>query len=182
MDIFFGLTKFSNKNIYDQLNFLALYFDHKLYNLDINPCSEPRGKPMKKILSLSLSCIALSACVTSASPEANQSAITNAAMMSDNASCQQIAHNIETMDQIIVDTGMQNSSANNYATQNAINSGLYQSGLYQKAPYLSSIPGLANSFGNSQPTQLERQQGNEALREKNRLINLFKQKKCVRTN
>lgn len=137
---------------------------------------------MKKILSLSVACIALSACVTGSSPEANQSAITNAAMMSDGASCQQIAHNIETMDQIIVDTGMQNSSANNYATQNAINSGLYQSGLYQKAPYLSSIPGLANSFGNSQPTQLERQQGNEALREKNRLINLFKQKKCVRTN
>ncbi len=137
---------------------------------------------MRKFLALSISCMALSACVTSASPEANQSAITNAAMMSDGASCQQIAQNIETMDQIIVDTGMQNSSANNYATQNAINSGLYQSGLYQKAPYLSSIPGLANSFGNSQQTQLERQQGSQAVQEKNRLISLFKQKKCVRTN
>lgn len=137
---------------------------------------------MRKFLALSLSCMTLSACVTSASPEANQSAITNAAMMSDSASCQQIAQNIETMDQIIVDTGMQNSSANNYATQNAINSGLYSSGVLSKAPYLSAVPGLANSFGNSQQSQLERQQGSDAVREKNRLISLFKQKKCVRVN
>ena len=134
---------------------------------------------MKKFVVLSMSCLALSAC-SSTSPEANQSALTNAAMLSDSAPCQQIAHNIQVMDQIIIDTGMQNSSGNNYATQNAINSGLYSSGVLTKAPYLSAVPGLASSWGNQQQSHLERQQGSEAVREKTRLINLFKQKKCVR--
>ena len=145
----------------------------------------PDEKPMKKLSILSLSCLAilpLSACVTSSSPEANQSAITNAAMLSKGASCNQIVHNIETMDQIIVETGMQNTSSNNYATQNAINSGLAHSGVLRSAPYLSAVPGLASSWNNKQPSHLERQQGNDAIREKNRLINLYKEKNCVRTN
>ncbi len=139
---------------------------------------------MKKFVTFSATCAAilsLSACVTSTSPEANQSTITNAAMISDGASCQQIANNIEAMDRIIVDTGTQNSNTN-YATQNAINSSIYSTGVLQKAPYLSGLPGLASSWGNQQQSQLERQQGSNALREKNRLITLFQQKKCVRTN
>ncbi|MGH1375082.1 MAG: hypothetical protein ACRBCK_01935 [Alphaproteobacteria bacterium] len=140
---------------------------------------------MRKIAALCIPTAALlmlSACVTTGNPQQRQSSITNAAMVTEAANCNQIAHSINTMDQIIVETGSQ-STGNSYGTTNAINTGLAHSGLYGKAPYLSAIPGLTNSWSSaSNQTQIERQQGYDAQREKQRLIGLFQQKKCVRSN
>lgn len=141
---------------------------------------------MKQIITLSVSTatlLMLCACVTTGNPQQRQSAITNAAMVTEAADCNQIAHNINAMDQIIVETGSQ-STGGSYGTTNAINTGLAQSGLYSKAPYLSAVPGLANSWSSASggQSQIERQQGYDAQREKQRLISLFQQKKCVRSN
>ncbi len=128
-------------------------------------------------------CVILSGCAAKQSPQQIQTSITNASMMTQNANCNHIAHNIAMMDNIIIQTS-DSSSSNNYNTAtSAVNTGLSQSGVLRKTPYLNALPGLARSFNTGNKyNQLERQQSSNAQREKTRLVSLFQQKNCVRTN
>ncbi len=125
----------------------------------------------------------LSGCVSNGSAQEIQTSITNASMMTEGASCNQLAQSIAAMDQIIIKTTNQSSNNSYNTATNAVTTGLSRSGALYKNPYLSAIPGLARSFntGNSY-NRLEQQQSYNAQREKTRLISLFQQKKCVRTN
>ncbi len=124
----------------------------------------------------------LSACVSSGTPQQIQTSITDASMVTQNATCNQIAQNIGSMDQIIITTNPVNAQGYNAAT-NAVATGLAHSGAIYRNPYLGGIPGVARSLGHDYNySQLERQQSYNAQREKTRLIGLFQQKKCVRTN
>lgn len=135
---------------------------------------------MKKPITLFIASIltfALNGCqTTGSSSQGRQNAITNASMLSSNTSCNQIAHNIGTMDQIIVETGSAGYSSS-YDTRQAMNNTLSHSDL---SPYISDIASAWKGGGSN--NQLERQQNSNAQREKSRLIGLFQQKKCVRSN
>ncbi len=143
--------------------------------------------PAMKNSALFTLCIALttlSGCVSSGgTPQQIQTSITSASMMTESASCNQIAQNIGSMDQIIITTSNQ-TGANGYnAATNAVTTGMHQSGAFYNNKYLRAIPGMASSLNNANNySQLERQQSYNAQREKTRLVSLFQQKKCVRTN
>ena len=114
---------------------------------------------------------------TGSSTQGRQSSITNASMVSGGASCGEIAHNIGVMDQIIVETS-NTSYSGSYDTKKAVNSSLSHANI---SPYISDIASAWKGSGGS-GSQLDYQQSNEAQREKLRLIGLFQQKKCVRSN
>ena len=135
-------------------------------------------KKLSTLLVASILTLGLSGCqTTGSSSQGRQGAITNASMISDGASCNEIAKNIIIMDQIIVETG-NTGYQSSYNTQQAVNNTLHRSDI---SPYLSDIANAwkGNSYSNN---QLERQQNSNAQREKSKLVSLFQQKKCVRNN
>lgn len=130
------------------------------------------------LLVVSILTVGLGGCqTTGSSSQGRQSAITSASMVSEGASCGQIAHNIGVMDQIIVETTNTNYSSS-YDTKQAVNSSLGHANI---SPYISDIARAWKGSGNSS-SQLNYQQSSEAQREKSRLIGIFQQKKCVRSN
>lgn len=135
-------------------------------------------KKLSTLLVASILTFGLSGCqTTGSSSQGRQSLITNASMISDSASCNQIAHNIGVMDQVIVATG-NTGYQSSYNTKQAVQSTLSHSNV---SPYLSDLAYAwkGNGYSNN---QLERQQNSNAQREKTRLVGLFQQKKCVRNN
>ena len=131
------------------------------------------------LLVVSILTAGLAGCQTtgSSSSQGRQDAITNAAMISDSASCNQIAHNIGVMDQILVETGTTGYTSS-YDTQQAVNNTLHRSDI---SPYITDITRAWKSSGNNS-NQITRQQSINARREKLRLISVFQKKKCVRSN
>ncbi|PCJ95107.1 MAG: hypothetical protein COA45_12610 [Zetaproteobacteria bacterium] len=128
------------------------------------------------LLVASILCTGLAGCQTTGSSQDRQNSITGASMISEGASCNQIAHNIGIMDQIIVETG-NTSNTSSYDTRQAVNSTLNRSSI---SPYITDI---TNAWrGSNSGNQLDRQQSSNAQREKSRLIGLFQQKKCVRSS
>lgn len=141
---------------------------------------------------ITLSCAALvtlSACVTTASapPAQVQSTITNASMISEGASCNQIAQGIQQMDQIIVattgnTTSSYNTNNNTFSgTKQTLNNHLYQSDAYRENSGIASdlMRMVTGSNTTSTKSQLEYQQSRDAQQQKSRLVSLFQQKKCV---
>ncbi len=131
------------------------------------------------LLVVSVLTVGLAGCqTTGSSKQGRQNSITNASMISEGANCGEIAHNIGVMDQIIVETTNTNYSGS-YDTQQAVNSSLSHANI---SPYISDIARAWKGSGNSSSSQLDYQQSYDAKREKERLIGLFQQKKCVRSN
>lgn len=149
---------------------------------------------MKRFAVISVSCLALlslSACQTSGtSSEATQSTLTNAAMLSEGADCNQLASGIQQMDQIIVANSSNTSSTYNSSgdtfsgTKQTINQHLFKSDIFRNNSGIASDVMRAVTGGNNQSSssQLEAQQTRNAQTEKSRLIKLFQQKKCVHAN
>ncbi len=130
------------------------------------------------LIVVSVLTVGLAGCqTTGSSKQGRQNSITNASMISEGANCGEIAHNIGVMDQIIVETTNTNYS-DSYNTQQAVNSSLSHANI---SPYISDIARAWKGSGNSS-SQLDHQQSYDAKREKARLIELFQQKKCVRSN
>jgi len=120
--------------------------------------------------------VLLSACGSGTS--ANQNTLTQAQMTSVGASCNQIAHSIHAMDEIIVDGGGTPTNYGGLASQ-TVNTGLAVSGVMNKVPGVGLLTHTVGGFGgNGQGNAVKSQQMYQAQAEKQRLIGLFQQKGC----
>lgn len=140
---------------------------------------------MKKLATFSVLGLAVmvTGCVTSGgSANQIQTNITQASMLSEASSCQQLAQNIHALDQIIVSTNNY-SGYNKYgynSTTQAVNNTLYKSGKVHETPILGAIPDLMNTWNTSStPTALTQQQARNAMQQKNRLVGIFQKKQCT---
>ncbi len=119
---------------------------------------------------------------TGGSAQQMQGKITNASMLSEASSCNQIAQNIQSLDQIIVSTNNYKTGYNSgyNSTAHAVNNTLYKSGKLYKNPALGALPDWMNTLSQgSTPTALTQQQARDAITQKNRLVGLFQQKQCT---
>ncbi len=124
--------------------------------------------------------VLLAAC--SGGSNTNQTALTNAQLVTPAASCNEIVQEIQAMDRIIMQS--QGGSGANYGNMasKTVNTGLAATGAIYKVPGVRELSGLASGFGNGggHGNQIKTQQGYQAQSEKQRLIGLFQQKRCVR--
>ena len=127
---------------------------------------------------LGVTALGLSAC---SSTSADQQALTAAQMTGEGATCNELAQQIHTMDQIIIDNGGSNTNYGNAASQ-TVNTGLATSGVLQKVPGLSTLTSTTRAWTQGSGNNLSYQQANQARQEKNRLIRLFQQKGCRLVN
>lgn len=110
----------------------------------------------------------------------NQTALTNAQLVTPAASCNEIVHNIQAMDRIIVQA--QGNSGVNYGNvaSQTVNTGLNATGAVYKVPGVREVAGMAANLGRGQGGNMNHQQAYQAQSEKQRLIGLYQQKRCVR--
>lgn len=122
----------------------------------------------------------LAAC--SGGSTANQTALTNAQLVTPAASCNEIVQEIQAMDRIIMDS--QGGSGANYGgmASKTVNTGLAATGAIYKVPGVRELAGLTSGLGSGggHANQMKTQQAYQAQSEKQRLVGLFQQKRCVR--
>ncbi len=123
---------------------------------------------------LGLAALGLAGC---SSTSDDQQALTAAQMTGEGATCNELAQQIHTMDQIIIENSGGNTNYGNAASQ-TVNSGLAATGVLQKVPGLSALTNSTRAWTQGSGNNLGYQQASQARQEKSRLIRLFQQKGC----